>query len=326
MKILAYPKTSTNPYIGILYEELGGFFDVEGTSYKLRPSDLKKSYDFFHFHWVNFAKGKAHRALIKSIIFILKLLVLRSKNCKIIWTFHNAETLTHTNENPGVEKLLRFFLFRICSKIIVHSEFQVRYFDTKWHSKVYHIEHHNYCSVLSSSEKTPGQKFVTFGSFLPYRGATDVLKALELRENNFPFLFAGRFDPHYLDALKEMKMSKQIEFDNRFLPDEELYKIVSSAQCVVLPFKRITNSGALVLALSCRTPVIISKNQLSDEFLRRFPTLKEVVVTYSTLSEMNEAFKKMAAIEFDSSAFDDYIVKTDIKVVGRHYKNNIFVK
>ena len=49
----------------------------------------------------------------------------------------------------------------------------------------------------------------------------------------------------------------RVRLDLRFLPDDELPTLLAAADLVVLPYRRIQNSGSAILALSANRPVLV---------------------------------------------------------------------
>lgn len=64
-------------------------------------------------------------------------------------------------------------------------------------------------------------------------------------------------NPDYITELKQLiKEDKDIIFHPRMIPDEEVQYYMNAADIVVLPFKKIENSGSAILAMGFAKAVI----------------------------------------------------------------------
>ena len=61
-----------------------------------------------------------------------------------------------------------------------------------------------------------------------------------------------------MNELKEKKQNANIEFIPEYVSDEVLYKYIADSDIIVLPYREISQSGALLLALSTKRLIITS--------------------------------------------------------------------
>ena len=62
----------------------------------------------------------------------------------------------------------------------------------------------------------------------------------------------------------------RIEPDFRYVPDDILTAAIASASLVVLPYRKMHNSGAVLLALSLNTPVLVPDNPITQDLQEEF--------------------------------------------------------
>jgi glycosyltransferase involved in cell wall biosynthesis len=113
-----------------------------------------------------------------------------------------------------------------------------------------------------------------FGKLKPYKGADVLIRALaampagararcRLRIVGKPYM-----DVEPLFALaKELQVDSNIVWDLRFVADDELERIFTQADIIVMPYREIDASGVLMVALSAGVPIVASRIGLFAEML-----------------------------------------------------------
>jgi glycosyltransferase involved in cell wall biosynthesis len=82
-----------------------------------------------------------------------------------------------------------------------------------------------------------------------------------VRELNVKLLLAGEFygDPSpYLALIKKYNLDKAIFMHTDFIPNQEVARYFSAADCVVLPYRTATQSGITQVAYHFDLPMIVS--------------------------------------------------------------------
>lgn len=103
-----------------------------------------------------------------------------------------------------------------------------------------------------------------FGFIRPYKGLDILLEALadsRIRDLGVKLLLAGEFygDPApYLDLIKRYKLEEFIFMHTDFIPNQEVGRYFSAADCVVLPYRSATQSGITQVAYHFDLPMIVS--------------------------------------------------------------------
>ena len=107
------------------------------------------------------------------------------------------------------------------------------------------------------------------GSMREYKGIDVALKAMEYLDDRAQFLCAGKshqlFDPGKFK--NETNNKNNIVFINRRLSDQEFSDYSNCCDLLLLPYKRITGSGALLAALTFGKGVIASDLPFFKEIL-----------------------------------------------------------
>ncbi|WP_333862330.1 glycosyltransferase [Sphingobacterium sp.] len=103
-----------------------------------------------------------------------------------------------------------------------------------------------------------------FGFIRPYKGLDILLEALadsRIRDLGVKLLLAGEFygDPApYLDLIKRYNLEDFIFMHTDFIPNQEVGRYFSAADCVVLPYRSATQSGITQVAYHFDLPMIVS--------------------------------------------------------------------
>lgn len=250
------PSATTNPYIIQLHRELAGCPELLVAPFSLREA-LFGSYDVFHLHWPEVlwsARSRVRRAA-KQLLLLLFLLRLQFGSTAVVSTVHNLRP----HEVPDrlgsflVERLKRRVDLRIRLNAHRHEEVP------EPSVEILHGDYRDWFAEFPRSAVVPG-RIVFFGLVRAYKGVEALIPAfLAAATPGLTLLIAGRpAEASLPQALAELAgMRPEIELRLRFLADEELVSVVSSAELVVLPYRDMFNSGSQLAALSLARPVLV---------------------------------------------------------------------
>lgn len=102
--------------------------------------------------------------------------------------------------------------------------------------------------------------YLFLGLLRPYKGLEDLFDAFNnLKDPDARLLVAGRvfgIDTYESKLRKLAQSDPRIKLVTEFIPDEAIQIYLNACNFFVLPYKDITTSGALALALSFGKPVI----------------------------------------------------------------------
>jgi glycosyltransferase involved in cell wall biosynthesis len=101
-----------------------------------------------------------------------------------------------------------------------------------------------------------------FGIIREYKGLKDVMRVLpEVRERlgNVRLVVAGEFwenKQSYLDMIRRLELDGLVLIDDRYIPNEQVGVYLAAADVLVAPYRRVTGSAVVQVALAHKCPVI----------------------------------------------------------------------
>jgi beta-1,4-mannosyltransferase len=203
------------------------------------------------------------------MLFLMSLMKIRG--VKLVWTLHNI--YPHTIKYIHLERIIRNRVIKLCHKIIVASSSikdealqEYRLDDAKIHV----IPHGHYQGIYQQKHDNIRKRmgirldqyvYLFLGSVKPYKGIQQLIKAFNaLKDPMCCLLIAGKPATEMIGMLEKAAFhNHQIKLDLRFIPDDEVYDTLDSANILVLPYEEITTSGSAILALSYYKPIIAPK-------------------------------------------------------------------
>lgn len=204
----------------------------------------------------------------------------KKQGLKTIVTVHDVESFS-----KGNKKNFSKIFYKHVDAAIVHNNISYNVLvshlnDIGIHtlmSKCYVIHHGSYIDLLPPKIEKESAKehfgiskdtfvFLFFGQIKKVKGLDILLEAyaqlLKLTEKKVKLIIAGKFwkdDPYiYEKIIHDNKLSENIYKDIRYIDDEDVVFYYSAADCVVLPYRKIFQSGVLLMAQSYNTPVLVS--------------------------------------------------------------------
>lgn len=234
--------------------------------------------------------------------------LIKLKGGKIIWTMHNK--LPHGKANRKYKVKLMKKIARRASVVVIHCADSVKPLKELYphikDDKIRFINHPSYIGSypaanadirgrLSISEED--KVFLFVGSVRRYKNIETLITAFKGTEHNgIKLVIAGKpeSDEYAASLLFLAGEDKDIIFESRFIPDEEISGYLSAADISVLPYdiENVLNSGSVYMSFSYKTtvicPAIGTINQLKD---------KSFVYAYSYSCDAEHAEKLKAALE-----------------------------
>ena len=171
---------------------------------------------------------------------------------------------------PMSEALARLML-RAADAFIVQSERDLRDLRRlKPDSHIVQTSHPSYAALAGRRWSTEdarrqlgidGSTVLQFGFVRQYKGLDCLIRAVHLARNEVTvnILVVGEFwvdKGPYLRLVRELGLTENVTFIDRYVPNEELGLYFGAADAVVLPYLDATQSGVLQLAYAFRKPVI----------------------------------------------------------------------
>jgi glycosyltransferase involved in cell wall biosynthesis len=119
--------------------------------------------------------------------------------------------------------------------------------------------------LASASDRARGGRaLLFFGIVRKYKGLEVLLRALPkvLSETDCHLVVAGEFyepvDP-YQQLIRSLGIEAHVRIDNRYIPNEEVPRILENADVLVLPYLSATQSGVARVAQASALPIIASR-------------------------------------------------------------------
>lgn len=243
---------------------------------------FKRKYRIFHIHWpeqiINPSRYK--RIKLRLFIFFVFIKVIQLLNKKVIWTIHNLQP--HERINIVLEEKLTAFLYRHADGFISMNKFGLpligsRLQDTK-RQKLRYLPHPIYkdyypnrCNKVEARARLhiPMNKFVFLfiGQIRPYKNVPAFLDAFKNLESAEKYLIiAGKVHPDLKNFLyPQIENTKEVQFFDTFIKDEDLQYFFNSADLVVTPYNQIFNSGSVFLNLTFGKPTLAPSSGVFPE-------------------------------------------------------------
>ena len=152
--------------------------------------------------------------------------------------------------------------FSLSQKLIVHNEFSFDEIIKKGISedKVAIIPHGNYIPFVEKvTNKEPSEilNLLFFGQIKEVKGLDILINAFakSLKENeNIRLTIAGKpwgtTAEYFTTLISKLKIEKAVTTNFSYIPNEEIHSYFQNSDVVVLPYKKIYQSGVLLLSMS----------------------------------------------------------------------------
>jgi len=210
-----------------------------------------------------------------SFILIVNILITRIFFKKIILTVHDVESFRNNNYSSIFIKLV----YKFISKFIVHNNFSYEIFYNKYKfQNIFIIPHGNYLKFfkpLDHNFKILPFKLLFFGQIKKNKGLDLLLFALSkviIDNKNIQLTIVGKIVnndlEHYQNLIFKYNLQEYIVTKFEYVSDEILVNYFNNCNLVVLPYKKIYQSGVLLKCLSLKRAVLCSD----------LPPFKEIII------------------------------------------------
>ena len=249
--------------------------------------------DVVHLHWINaYVRGtSALQRLAYAAKFLIDLRLAQSRGVRVVWTMHNLQS--HDTPYPRIDAWVRRRLVRQVNTVIVHDPHTRDAVIEELNAPpdaVAVVPHGHYRSLYPEPPgaaaaretldlpKQPHRLFLYLGIIRPYKGIDELLDAWprHLREHPNDYLvIAGKpLNETYGRSLEENAADlERVDLRLGYVEDDDIPLYFGAADVSILPFRKITTSGSLILAASFSLPIIAP----------RYPGLEFVLQTANDL-------------------------------------------
>jgi beta-1,4-mannosyltransferase len=274
--------------------------------------------DIIHFHWLSplYLSSNRLKAILRSTIFVIQLIVIKVLRIKIIWTVHNLKN--HENLHLNLDNICSKIVAKSCDAIIAHSEAAkneiIIQFSVKNKNKIFVVPHGNYINCYDNKiDCIDARKklklndsslvFLFFGLIRPYKGVFELIDTFKTIPNeNIQLVIAGKIYGETEDIKEQLEQKviddKRINFIPGFVADKDIQIYMNASDILVFPYKDILTSGAVLLAMSfgraCIAPIKGCIGEVLDD---RGAFLYDMEEEKGLLKSMNYAIQKQPKLQ-----------------------------
>ena len=182
---------------------------------------------------------------------------------------------------------IKNFIYGVSKKLIVHNQFSfdnlVQHIEQQHIPKISIVPHGNYTDFINTKiskeaarqqlNLDPNKRYLLFfGQIKAVKGLDLVINAMPNIDENIELIIAGRprrFDySQYQELIANLGIKKRVTEVIRFIENEERDVYFSAADALILPYRRIYQSGVLLLAMSHGLPIIASDLPPNKEIIQ----------------------------------------------------------
>lgn len=287
--VLSPHQGTSNPFVGIFAKSLPPEVEVLGFTWRRA---LLGRYDVLHVHWPDalYAGRRAPVRFVRRVLFSALLLRNRLLRVPHVWTVHNLEP--HETATAWGRALYRAWAESCTTRLHLSQAGLEEYGDPTGVV----IPRGDFAPLLESLppiDRAPvAGRLALYGVLRPYKGVERLIEVMsDPATADLSVVIAGRaLDPSYGRQLRDLAAAApRVEFRDVRMTDEELVRLISSVEVVLLPYLRINNSASALLALSAGCPVIVTASptmlELRDEVGDEWVQCLGGPLTATTLTE-----------------------------------------
>jgi D-inositol-3-phosphate glycosyltransferase len=255
------------------------------------PANTSDQNVFNYFERIWSTKGKFKKVFFYTLAIFKSIFVAKKQKCKVVHLhqFHLDLTLLLTvfickvsfgkvvltvhdvvsfrGENL-FGQIFRKFLFLMVDKVIVHNTFSYNELDLDKKTKAAIIHHGHYKEFfkkLEINKNTDGLNILFFGLIKETKGLDVLIESLAILKrstNNFNLTIAGRPWHNdfaaYSNLIAKYDLGDNVKCYLTFQTEKNIIDLYSKSDIIVLPYKRIYQSGVLLKSMSMGRPVLCS--------------------------------------------------------------------
>lgn len=288
LRALHLPFDGANPYQRLLFEALkekGIDCIPDGQRWDIVRAVRQAEANLVHFHWLTPWATKTRRSMfgLKLVSFVLQLAWLRMRSVPIIWTVHNLKD--HERRAPVRDGIMARLLARLSDAVIVHSKSardQVLTALPVRPSRLFIVPHGTFIEVYPNTIDPVKAKqilgiprdelvYLFLGNVRHYKGVIDLVTAYKRAgiKHSHLVIVGSIFDDIRDEIESAVLGESSIHLYGRRFVDEELQNFFNASDIVVLPYRDLLTSSAVILAMSFGRPCIVPAVPVMEEVLGR---------------------------------------------------------
>ena len=253
-----------------------------------------------------------HASLAPALRGVARRVKRLSPSTKIIALMHNATS----HDGSSVDKwLTKRFLKQVDSCVTLSDSVKTdveKLAPGKSCTSLFHPLYDHYPSGIKSvvARKELGlpkdcKLALFFGLIRPYKGLDVLLKAMDDVDSNIHLLVAGECYGSwnkYQAIINKSTAKGRIHLNNRFIEESELPQIFSSADCLVLPYLKASQSGVVATAIHYNLPIVASR--VGDLKTSVKPGVTGELVNPGEPVELSSAINKVLSSDTDNASVE----------------------
>jgi len=218
----------------------------------------------------------------------LLFLLLKIMRQKVVFTIH--DTYSHSKYLVLLDNFIMAKVSRYCDALFVHARYTERFIQEVWkihECKICVVPHGGYylhygsCISSESARKELGYQksdyvLLFFGTIRRYKGLDYLIPAVKDVKKVIPnvkLIIAGKpvkqqTGEYYGQLIINLNLEYEINYQDRFIHNEEIAGMLCCCDIVVLPYIQIDQSGVLCLSYTFGKPVIATRVGGLPEMIR----------------------------------------------------------
>lgn len=266
MQSFGAPRPTTNPYIHMLDTALAETEGVEHLRFD-RTRALLGRYDVLQLHWPEtllLGDSKGLKAAARRVYIAALLTRLRFSKIAVIRTVHNVDLPSGVTASE--RRMLAEFERLADYRIVLNEHTEVR--GGVESSVIPHGHYRDWYRDGTDIEAAPGTLgFV--GLVRRYKGVETLIHAFGQTHEEYPHAaLRVSGNPSTEELANEVRRlaadDARVQFDLRFLSEADFAAAIRRSAGLVLPYRFMHNSGAVLAALSLDRPVLVPRNQVNS--------------------------------------------------------------
>jgi glycosyltransferase involved in cell wall biosynthesis len=264
-----------NPYVDLLHEHVAAEPGVELSNYT-RRNVARGACDVVHLHWPEWLvrESSAARAWSDAVIGLSLLASARVRGARLAWTAHDLRP--HDSTGSAV---LTWFMDRFAAQVDCLFALSDRSLDAvrdeypQLRPRATAVVRHGHyrgaypdapISAVDARRSLglpdDADAVLFFGQVRPYKDVPRLVECFRaLRRPRAHLVVAGRpiDDATARAVVTAAGADARVHLHLHHIDDADVHRYFRAARVVVLPYRRILNSGAALLALSFDRPVVV---------------------------------------------------------------------
>lgn len=300
----------SNPYQALLYRRLpSAGVGVEGCKRLTRRLLLQHSLRsrYLHVHWLAGLADMESEESVEEGIELLRF--AKQLGYVLLWTVHNETA--HDTQYPHLDERMRAALASAADCIIVHERGSIARVAAQYGvpaERIAYMPHGTYEGVYTPSPDDgrglrkrlgiPNNAFCVglVGQIRGYKGFREFVEAWQQHADpSWHLLVAGKANDEALaEALEAFALTHR-NFHLRLgrIPNEEITTYVAAADAIVLPFRKILNSGSALLATTLARPIVAPAAGALPEMYAGYPALATLYDPELSLGELIPTLREL---------------------------------